>query len=402
MSKILFLPDMEEGHIFPSFGLMNKLQNHGHEVLFLGNPDIIKYPKAEGFECRTIFEDIYPEGYQNTVRKALATNQQVQRKHLIPMLNGVLDEIIETEAPDILMVSFFLPLEALIIKYRYPDIPLVIFQTFFRDPDQGPFQQVINSIMELTGDEPEFMLELLQSVQEMGIQYQSLEDLAAPLKNVLEVLPCPKEFDSLHEDRGPNFIYAGAGMGQNQKQESQKAFPVTGKKVILVSLGSQISSYAKNVTSVFEKIISLMDNPWFKDFEMIVTIGREIEVDSFKNVPENVQIHNWIPQRQLLEKAELAIIHGGLGTIKECINCKVPMIVLPMGRDQYKNAERITKLNIGDAINVNELATNQIEKTAKEILLSTGIADNLLKMHELFKEKDQSDPIAALIKEIVV
>jgi zeaxanthin glucosyltransferase len=63
--------------------------------------------------------------------------------------------------------------------------------------------------------------------------------------------------------------------------------------------------------------------------------------------PPHVTARRDLPQLQVLARAAVAIVHGGLGTIKECIWSGVPMLVLPADHDQPGNAARVAYHGLG-------------------------------------------------------
>ena len=61
----------------------------------------------------------------------------------------------------------------------------------------------------------------------------------------------------------------------------------------------------------------------------------------------NIHLFERLPQLAVLERADLAITWGGAGTVRECINHGVPMVVLPAWTDQFGNAARVVARNVG-------------------------------------------------------
>lgn len=55
---------------------------------------------------------------------------------------------------------------------------------------------------------------------------------------------------------------------------------------------------------------------------------------------ENLTVMDWVPQIGLLRKAAVMVTHGGIGSVMECIRHRVPMVIVPGGRDQPGNQAR--------------------------------------------------------------
>src|SRR5690606_3552154 len=113
----------------------------------------------------------------------------------------------------------------------------------------------------------------------------------------------------------------------------------------------------------------------------------------------NVSLHSWVPQKEILQKCDLAIIHGGLNTIKEAIFYETPMIVFPMGRDQGDNASRIVYHEIGIEDSIDTMNTESLSKNILKVINSSTIQDNIKEMSLLFKTQNQKEDGVKFIEE---
>lgn len=74
--------------------------------------------------------------------------------------------------------------------------------------------------------------------------------------------------------------------------------------------------------------------------EAVVTLGDMLEASDLPAHP-NVRIVASASHEAILPRATLAITHGGHGTTLRALRHGVPLLVLPMGRDQNENAARV-------------------------------------------------------------
>jgi UDP:flavonoid glycosyltransferase YjiC (YdhE family) len=65
------------------------------------------------------------------------------------------------------------------------------------------------------------------------------------------------------------------------------------------------------------------------------------------DVPETVTVHRHADHDALMSSCEVVVTHGGLGTTLRALAHGVPLVILPLGRDQTYNAERVTALGAG-------------------------------------------------------
>ncbi|XP_050676852.1 UDP-glucosyltransferase 2-like [Leptidea sinapis] len=106
-------------------------------------------------------------------------------------------------------------------------------------------------------------------------------------------------------------------------------------------------------------------------------------------VPSNVRVRQWFPQADLLrhEKVMLFITQGGLQSIDESIEARVPMLCIPIMWDQWYNAARISKLNIGVQMNIREVTEKQFKEGILNIMQNKSYRENVIKLRDLYNDK---------------
>ena len=78
----------------------------------------------------------------------------------------------------------------------------------------------------------------------------------------------------------------------------------------------------------------------------VLTTGNGIEPASIE-APANVQVVKAAPHSAVLREASLAITHGGHGVTIKSLAAGVPLVCLPMGRDQLDIAARVVRAGAG-------------------------------------------------------
>jgi len=64
-------------------------------------------------------------------------------------------------------------------------------------------------------------------------------------------------------------------------------------------------------------------------------------------VPEGVAVERWVDHDALLPGAAAVVGHGGLGTTLRALAHGVPLLLMPLGRDQEFNARQVARLGAG-------------------------------------------------------
>jgi len=81
----------------------------------------------------------------------------------------------------------------------------------------------------------------------------------------------------------------------------------------------------------------------------VLTAGPSLDPSAIA-APSNVQVCASAPHSEVLRHAAAVVTHGGHGTVVKALAADVPLLVLPMGRDQADNAARVVWRGAGLAL----------------------------------------------------
>ncbi len=98
----------------------------------------------------------------------------------------------------------------------------------------------------------------------------------------------------------------------------------------------------------------------------LITLGDALASDVLR-VPSNVAARPFAAHDIVLPRASLVITHAGLGTVMAALAHGVPLVCMPMGRDQDTNARRVQELGAGLAIAV-DAGVAEIRHAVTEVL----------------------------------
>ena len=80
---------------------------------------------------------------------------------------------------------------------------------------------------------------------------------------------------------------------------------------------------------------------------VLLTTGRKLDRSSLGPVPANVHVEPWVDQRDAFAAADLAVCHGGSGTVFGALAVGLPMVVVPVFADQFENGRRVAASGAG-------------------------------------------------------
>jgi MGT family glycosyltransferase len=98
----------------------------------------------------------------------------------------------------------------------------------------------------------------------------------------------------------------------------------------------------------------------------VLTTGNGIDPASIE-APANVQVVKAAPHSAVLREAAIAITHGGHGVTIKALAAGVPLVCLPMGRDQLDISARVVHAGAGVRLE-HTAATAEIASAAEQVL----------------------------------
>ena len=151
------------------------------------------------------------------------------------------------------------------------------------------------------------------------------------------------------------------------------------RKLIYCSFGGMSFRYV-GVEEFFRRLIqacSRLDN-----VRLLISMGNEINLESFEPCPLNVFLFRRVPQIKVLQAADLMVMHGGTNSISECMVAGVPMLAYPGAVDQPGNAARIVYHGMGLMGKLTKESSDQIKRKIETILGDKSFAINVRKKRE--------------------
>jgi len=403
MAVIAFLMDVEEGHLIPSLALALSLRAKGHEIVYISVADNEKTVREYGFGFYPIFEEHYPEGFQRRNKELIKQQGYrdaiTEKHHFDSILTDSFTHIRDRIKPDLFIVSCFLCIEALILYYRFAIKP-VLLTTFLRKKGVDTATACMGDILAMSADDA---VKLMDLINRLGVKPDSLAELVSPLNSFCELILCPEELEIGPPLGKDNAFYLGPSIPPRpQRNEIKLPGLVPGGRTILyASLGSQAIIYGDACRKFFTTMLEVMARNDMKDLHLLLSIGAENKESELPQPTENVTILQWVPQTEILQRASLALVHGGLGTVKECIFFGVPMIVFPFSRDQPLNARRIEYHRLGMSLPIDRVSVEEVAAAIRLVLASDRIKENIGRMQAVFQAREKADAGVAIIQRLL-
>ncbi|XP_065222654.1 UDP-glucosyltransferase 2-like [Planococcus citri] len=152
------------------------------------------------------------------------------------------------------------------------------------------------------------------------------------------------------------------------------------KGVIFFSLGSiiQASSLPNETITAFKEAFAELDLNVLWKFE-----------DESLDVPSNVIIRKWFPQRDLLAhpNMKLAIMHGGLMGVYEAVDVGLPVIGLPIFFDQRHNVANLVAKGSAIQLDLHRVTKENFLENIKKIIHDKSYKQRADKLSKKFHDR---------------
>ena len=150
----------------------------------------------------------------------------------------------------------------------------------------------------------------------------------------------PKEFEPESPD-APNVFRMGPVLDAPALQRTDGAVDLGdgSTPLVLVSLSTAEQGQLELLQTMADAVAGL-------PVRAIITTGAAVEPSAI-TAGANTQVVQYRPHSEILPTASLVITHAGLGTVMASLGRGVPLVCVPMGRDQFFNADRVAALGAG-------------------------------------------------------
>jgi MGT family glycosyltransferase len=361
--RFLFVTWDGGGNTAPTYPLVRGLVARGHNVAILGQPT-----QAEA--VRELGATFAPLGLPDwTPGKSFEEERDVVLPLLFgPTVGEAVLESIARDTPDVLVVDCYLTSGlAAAARSQLPAAALVhtLYESFVRRIVKqwwGEALPTINTVRARFGLPPaESPMALLDSMHAVFVA-------------------CPQEFDTAMPDLPANVRYVGAIRDAPPAAERESPWGRTdGQPRVLVAFSTTYQHQEEVLRRTATALAAL-------PVQAIMTVGTVIDLGAIAPAP-NVAIHRYLPHAALLPDCALVVTHVGFGTVMTVLAHGVPLLCLPMGRDQHENAARVAACGAGMVLPA-DAGVEEMRHAMQELLTQPAYQDAARRMAVMIARQD--------------
>ena len=124
----------------------------------------------------------------------------------------------------------------------------------------------------------------------------------------------------------------------------------------------------------------------------VVTIGPALPLDEI-DAPPNVSVVASAPHSEVLRHAAAVVTHAGHGTVIKALAAGVPVVALPMGRDQDDNAARVVYAGAGERLK-RTASPDKIASAVRRVLDEPAFGENARRIAAVIAQETAHDQAA--------
>ncbi|MFF3767470.1 macrolide family glycosyltransferase [Streptomyces sp. NPDC001922] len=144
--------------------------------------------------------------------------------------------------------------------------------------------------------------------------------------------------------------------------------PADAEHVLLISLGSAFTRQPE----FYRQCLAAYGN--LPGWHVVLQIGRYTDPRELGDIPPNVTVHSWVPQRAVLGQADAFVTHAGMGGCSEGLLAGVPMIAVPQAAEQFMNADRLVELGVARRIDTPEATAETLRAALHDLVTDAEVA----------------------------
>ncbi|MEU6996439.1 macrolide family glycosyltransferase [Streptomyces sp. NPDC046465] len=368
-SSILFVNIPARGHVFPTLAVVAELTARGHAVTYVTVDEFADTVRATGAEVLT-YPSVNPLELVGKPESGGAP--AVFLRENIAMLKAI-EAHYGAGRPDVVVYdeAAFQAGRVLARKWGRPAVqstPSFAFNEHF-----SFIAKMLEGAEGFTLTDPVAETEALLTAH----------GLAGPLDDFLwtrrgpekrNIVYLTRDFQYEGQTFDDRFAFVGPCLGERNFLGDWTP-PGDGRPLALVSLGTVHNGNLDFFRAGVEAFAGL-------EWHAVMSVGDKVDIADLGPLPANVEIHRWVPHRQVLDQASVFITHGGTGSVMESLLAGVPLVVVPQWLDVEPNAARIAELGLGRLIPPDEYDAERLRTTLRELSADAGLPSRMEAMRQ--------------------
>ncbi len=376
MSKVAFFNVGAAGHVYPALPVVSELIRRGESVVFSTSPQYRDIVERSGAEFRSY--DTSPVNHVRPYPTILHLAESLLKRSR-EMLPAILRELERTDY-DYIIHDCLAPWGR--FAAQITGLPrLCSSATLAMHPaiaegaiSRGRRLQAALRGVPAAGGLIHAASRLRKEYQVTGFGLLDLVTNHAPLNLVYTT----REFQPRAELFDESYCFLGPTAHELAKPDDFPLKELDGRRVVYVSLGT-----LHNVDPLFFKLcMAAFDG---RQELVVIALGPGTDISSLQPFPQNCIVRNFVPQFEVLRRADLFITRGGLHSMSDSFWHAVPVLVFPRSFEHLIQARRVEELGAGRIMTERGITPESLYAAGSEVMADGHFRESAAKIGDSFR-----------------
>jgi MGT family glycosyltransferase len=345
VTKTVFFNIPAQGHINPSLPVTAELVRRGEQVIYVNSESTRAQIESTGATFRPY--PVMPE-LEQLMAQTQASNIPRNALKLVEISEKLLPfvfDLLRAEQPDYVIFDSLAAwgkqaADAMSIPALASVVTFVILPGDMMPIPPMMALQVMGQLIPLI---PRYLRTARRIRQKMGVKHVSLLSAVMTLSEELNIVYTSRQFQPKAERCDDRFQFVGPSISPRPHDAGFPFDQITRQPVIYISLGTINNDNPEFYRQCFA---AFADHPG----QFILSAGKKTDIAALGSIPANFIVRNFVPQLEVLERADLFITHGGMNSVSEGLWYGVPLIAIPQQVEQATVAGETAKHGAGIAL----------------------------------------------------
>ncbi len=388
MSIVLAYSSPAIGHLFPMVPLLLELKSRGHEVHLRTLPKQVQTMRDLGFHAEAVDErllEIEARDYlTKSTKDALASSVDTftsRARFDAPDFRAAMDDV----GPDLALVD--INSWGARIVAEHSGLPWATFSPYtppLQSKGTPPFGPGLLPMPGLLGSARDAVVRrmVIGAVEKLmmpGMNRLRAEVSGGQLPPVrtadaffrtapLMLVTTAEPFEYAHPDWAPGIRMIGS-VTWEPPVSTPPWLEGMQNPAVLVTTSSEYQADENLVRTALEALAK-------EPYTVVATLPaanagsagatRASGTNAIHAIPDNARVEHFVPHSLVLDRAAVAITHGGMGSTQKALAKGVPVVVVPFGRDQHEVAARVLAADAGVRLSPRKLTPDALREAVEK------------------------------------
>ena len=167
------------------------------------------------------------------------------------------------------------------------------------------------------------------------------------------------------------------------------------RPLAFVSLGTLQGSRASLLKRIARAVVDC-------DLDLVLVHCGGLSDAEVATLPERAIVRDFVPQRAVLERADIAVLHGGFNTVLDALAMRTRIVVMPLAFEQPAIAARLERAGVGRKLSPHFATRSSIARAIRDVIADDAMRERIEGLAEEIERAGGVRCAADLIEEMIV